>query len=114
LAQNTEARENTDSLMIVYHTTTEASAAEIALSGFRDKTGTFGTELEWIGVFVSDKPLDVNEGAKESTVLRITLPVAEHELAPYEWVEEGKPYREWCIPASLLNRGTLQLDDEER
>ena len=50
-----KASENTDSLMIVYHTTTEASAAEIVLSGFRDKTDTFGTELEWIGVFVSDK-----------------------------------------------------------
>jgi hypothetical protein len=24
-------------------------------------------------------------------------------LAPYEWIEEGKPYREWLAPAAVLN-----------
>jgi hypothetical protein len=98
--------------MIVYHSTTEAMAKEIIQNGFRDSKATYGTDLEWIGVFVCDKPLDVNEGAKGSTVLRITLPVTEDELAPYEWAEEGKPFREWCVPASLLNRGTVQLDEQ--
>ena len=34
----------------------------------------------------------------------------------YEWElpEEGKPYREWCIPAAIVNQGKVRLltDDE--
>jgi len=35
-------------------------------------------------------------------------------LATFEWVEEGKPYREWLVPAALLNdRQHRLLSDEE-
>jgi len=38
------------------------------------------------------------------------------DLAEYEWIEEGKPYREWLVPAALINpRMGLRVvvDDEE-
>ncbi len=43
-------------------------------------------------------PLDVNEGAKGDALLRVTLELSGEELLKYEWIEEGKPYREWLIP----------------
>ena len=51
---------------------------------------------------MSDRPLDNSEGASGETLLQIE--VAEEILAPYEWVKEGKPYREWLIPAAVVNR----------
>jgi hypothetical protein len=34
-------------------------------------------------------------------------------LAAFEWVEEGKPFREWLVPAAVLNdAGTVRLLDE--
>jgi hypothetical protein len=33
-------------------------------------------------------------------------------IAAYEWVKEGKPYREWLIPAAILNgAGQVKLAD---
>jgi hypothetical protein len=55
------------------------------------------------GVFLSDKPLDDNEGAGGDHVLEVTLPDDCCDLSYYELVEEGKPYREWCIPAEIIN-----------
>jgi hypothetical protein len=53
-------------------------------------------------VFVADVPLDVNEGAKGDAVLGLALPDT-LDLDEWELVEDGKPYREWCIPAQVLN-----------
>jgi hypothetical protein len=36
-------------------------------------------------------------------LLKISLHATEEELADYEWIEEGKIYREWLLPAELLN-----------
>jgi hypothetical protein len=97
--------------MIVFHTTTAKAAKQILKDGFRDRTGTYGTESEWSGVWVSDRPLDQNEGTSGATVLRIDLSITEDEMAQYEWVQEGLTYREWLVPADLLNsRGIVQLD----
>jgi hypothetical protein len=55
------------------------------------------------GVWFSDRPLDTNEGVRGDMLLRITLPLGRRELDKYEWVEESKPYREWQLPAALVN-----------
>ena len=61
-------------------------------------------------VWVSDRPLDNSEGASGETLLQIE--VAEPMIAAYEWVKEGKPYREWLIPAAILNgAGQVKLAD---
>jgi hypothetical protein len=85
----------------VYHSTSRETAEAIERDGFRDGTGTYLTSEKFTGVWVSDRPLDENEGGMAEALLIVEVPDA--ELEPYEWVEEGKPYREWLVPAELLN-----------
>ena len=60
---------------------------------------------EWrCGVWLADIPLDVNEGASGDTLIRVTLPLGRRTLSEFEVVEELKPYREWQLPAELVNR----------
>jgi hypothetical protein len=86
--------------MIYYHSTTPDAALQIIANGFRDAGGP-GIRMGLIGVWISECPLDFNEGAKGDVLLRLQ---SEVQLSRYEVVEEGKPFREWCVPARLLNR----------
>jgi len=85
--------------MVLYHCTPAADA--IIRGGFRDSTGCYMMSVEITGVFFSNWPLDINEGAKGDTVLSLEIP--EEKILDFEIVEDDKPYREWCIPADLAN-----------
>lgn len=66
------------------------------------------TDREWSGVWVSDQPLDNSEGASGEALLQIEI--VENRIAAFEWVEAGKQYREWLVPAAVLNdAGTVKL-----
>lgn len=97
--------------MSTYFHTTDAAEAILA-SGFRDGTGNYlvvGVTLT--GVFIADHPVDCNEGAKGDQVLAIEVPDA-LDLDEYEIVQEDGDmgYREWCVPAHLLNaRAAIRL-----
>ena len=94
------------------HRTTRDAATRILRDGFRDTTGRYLTDREWSGVWVSDRPLDSNEGANGEVLLQIEI--AEDRLAEFEWIEEGKSYREWLVPAAVLNAaGTVKISDVE-
>jgi hypothetical protein len=59
---------------------------------------------------------DANEGALGNAVLRIQLAKDEREIASFEWIEDGKSFREWLMPASLINEfGKVEIQeiDEE-
>ena len=86
--------------MRCYHRTNRAD--DILENGFRDGKGTYMTSMMLEGVFLSDRPLDENEGAHGLVVLKLEIP--ESVLVPYELVEEDKPYREFCIPAETVNQ----------
>jgi hypothetical protein len=58
--------------MILYHRTNTAAAQSILRHGFRDGRGTYMTAQEWSGVWVSNIPLDWNEGAKGDILLHST------------------------------------------
>ena len=67
------------------------------------------------GVWLSAEPLGANEGAFGDTVLKVDHDLADAELAHYEWVEEGKPYREFLIPAEVINaRGKAAIESRDR
>ena len=95
--------------MILYHRTHNADA--ILRDGFRDKEGSYGLEdFTLRGVFFSDKPLSIHEGAGGDKLLEVTLPDDCCDFPYYELVEDGKPYREWCVPAQIINlHGTVRL-----
>jgi hypothetical protein len=96
--------------MRLYHVTDVAEA--ILREGFRDGESNYGLAKTWLkGVFVSDEPLTVNEGVKGEQVLEVTLS-DETSLVDYELVQELNNYREWCVPAELLNRGHVRLLSE--
>jgi hypothetical protein len=50
--------------------------------------------------------MDINEGAKGDQVLRVEFP-DEVDLDDFELVEDEKPYREWCVPAQLINEHAI-------
>jgi hypothetical protein len=98
--------------MILYHVTTQEHAAAILEGGFRDGTGTYMTDQTLTGVFLSDRPLDENEGACGGVVLEVDLAADENELADRELIEDGKGYREWIVPAALINgRAQVRLSN---
>jgi hypothetical protein len=99
--------------MILFHRTTKNAARAILAGGFRDEQGTYGMEIDLEGVFVSDRPIDCNEGAKGDVLLSIELDQRESEIVDCEIVEVGKPYREWVLPAKLLNAGRIALVSDE-
>jgi hypothetical protein len=94
--------------MICYHTTDAAD--QILRNGFRDATGSYGLAThELTGVWLGDSPMDINEGATGDQVLRVEFP-DDIDLGDFEIIEEQKPYREWCVPADLINeRATVTL-----
>lgn len=94
--------------MRVYHRTNAVES--ILRAGFRDATGYYLTVNEHSGVWVSDAPLDENAGAGGRFV--ISLEVPDDQLEPYEWAEDGKPYREFLVPAELLNGRPLSVVED--
>jgi hypothetical protein len=100
--------------MILYHRTNRKAAESILCDGFMDGEGTYLTDRVWRGVWLSDRPLDENEGACGDVLLRIHVSVPAREIGnKYEWVEEGKGYREFLIPAEVLNAQVKKLSVEE-
>lgn len=99
--------------MKFFHRTRAKNAASILKTGFRDTTGTYTMPITVTGVWVSNKILDESECAFNDVVLQIQVKVSKKDLDFYEIKEEGKPYREWCFPAQLLNKGNiLQLPEK--
>jgi hypothetical protein len=48
----------------LFHVTTAKAAAVIVREGFRDGSGSYLTTGSFSGVWLSDSPLSVNEGAQ--------------------------------------------------
>jgi hypothetical protein len=94
-----------------FHRTSAAAAGAIRLGGFQDGTGHYLTENLHTGVWLSDRPLDGNEGADGDVLLAIDAPPM--AIDPFEWVEEGKTFREFLVPAAILNRCAMVTTVEE-
>jgi hypothetical protein len=100
----------------LFHATSPEPAEAILTEGFRDAEGSYMlVDLTLTGVWVSNVPLDENEGAKGSTTIEVILP-DDVDLNDYELIDESghSGYREWCVPADVLNEhGSLRLLSED-
>ena len=94
--------------MKLYHGTSRSNVDAIKNDGFRDATGNYMLSIEITGVFFSNMPLDENEGACSDAYFVVDIP--EDQIDYYELKEEGKRYREWCIPAALANTYFISRD----
>jgi hypothetical protein len=102
------SQSNTKTLLSLefYHRTN--IAAVITHDGFRN-TENYMSAPTLRGVFLSDIPVDRNEGTKGRQLLEITLPLS-CDVSEYELIEKGKTYREWCVPAEIINKNaTVRL-----
>jgi hypothetical protein len=88
---------------VFYHRTTAEKARQILKNGFKDITSDDSRNPQSRGIWLSDKPLGDNEGAEGDTLIKVTLDLPEEELEAYKWVEEGQTFREWFVPAELIN-----------
>ena len=96
--------------MRLYHKTSAADS--ILAHGFKDSYGPYLTNQIYGGVWLSDRPLDVNEGADGDTLLSLEIP--DEVVGKYEWIEDGKTYREFLVPAETVNRyGPVQVEKED-
>ena len=85
----------------LFHTT--AAAHTILTGGFRDGNDDYGfVTLDVVGVFLSDLPAGIGNGATGTDVLEVILP-ADVDLTRFAIVEDGHEPWEWVIPAALLN-----------
>jgi hypothetical protein len=93
--------------MRVFFTTTIALAKEFMASGFRNLyRETFDVPLsdgatEIRGVWMADKPLDINEGFEGPVVLCLDVP--DETFRKFEWQEKDLGYRHALIHSPTLN-----------
>jgi hypothetical protein len=85
----------------LFHSTSAEAAREILQSGFRHATVQYVTQQTLSGIWLSDMQLDENHGAISDALLIVEI--ESRLIGNYELHEEGKGYREWLIPAELLN-----------
>ena len=57
------------------------------------------------GLFLSDAPLGPNDGLLDASQVFV-IEIPERMIEHYELIEEGqgKGYREWCVPAEVVNK----------
>jgi hypothetical protein len=93
--------------MRLYHVTDRGSAQEIITNGFKDAEVIHDDSELLIGVWLADRCLAEEEdvgprlGPVPDVAISIELPV--DLVEGYERRDPAKPYREFCVPAALLN-----------
>lgn len=89
---------------IFYHRTNADNARAIIDGGFKNSSGYFLNNRIWTGVWLSSVPIDSEAGEGKDALLMVKLGLDERELSRWEWTAEGKSYREWLLPAAIVNR----------
>jgi hypothetical protein len=96
--------------ILAYHRTSIGDGRSIVKHGFEDREWDFGlTEPETgeprtlKGVWLSDRPLEHEEGVAGDAQLEVTLYLSEEELRPYRIEGVVWDSRLWVVPADFVN-----------
>jgi hypothetical protein len=93
--------------MRLYHVTDRESAERIREQGFQDAEVIHDDREVLIGVWLADRCLAGEEdvgprlGPVADVALWLDLPA--ETVEPYERTDPEKPYREFCVPAAIVN-----------
>lgn len=95
----------------LYHTTSKEIAQKILSTGFTDTCGDYGFKnirggpLSLSGVWFADRPLDDFDCDKSfADPIVLEVDVDPDVIEEFSLVEPGTHYREWLIPAKIVNR----------
>ena len=104
--------------MRLYHLTTNKVAVLIQKNGFKDNFGSYGIFdsktkqpkqlkgvfftncVEIVSGYLFKEEKGKNIGCESVFIVKIPL----KQISDYELVEKNKIYREWCIPATIVNK----------
>lgn len=102
--QDTFAMPKTEGEIVrLYHRTAKANAVLILRDGFLDREERYTSDFDTRGVWFSDQTRQEMDLGSGGSVMSIDLAMAQQDLAAFEWTEDETPYREWLIPARLVN-----------
>jgi hypothetical protein len=94
--------------MRLYHVTDRGSAERIAEQGFEDSEVIHDDEELLIGVWLADRCLagedDVGPRLGPTPDAALWLDIPADQAEPYERTDPEKPYREFCVPADVVNQ----------
>jgi hypothetical protein len=100
-----------DMAMRLYHVTDRASAERILGDGFENAEVIHDDRELLVGVWLADRCLagedDVGPRLGPLPDVALLIELSAEVVEPYERRDSEKPYREFCVPASLLNEGEL-------
>jgi hypothetical protein len=105
--------------MRLYHVTDRSSAEAIITDGFQDAEVIHDDSELLIGVWLADRCLadeeDVGPRAGPVADVALLVELSDEIVERYEHADAAKPYREFCVPAALLNdhpvEGPVALED---
>jgi hypothetical protein len=98
-------------MITLHHRTAEAAARQIVTDGFRDGEGLLQNGCILAFWFPTGRS-DENKGACGNAQIRIELAKDEGEIAAFQWIEDDKSFREWLVPANLINEfGSVEIQE---
>ena len=89
--------------MKVYHVAKAENASDIDTHGFQGP-GRYLADAQPGGVWVADRPLLAESGTPIEVAACFEIQVPDRVLLSREWIEDGKGYRKFLVPALVLNR----------
>ena len=90
--------------MKLYHWTLNKKAVE--KNGFVDGGEYSAHGIR--GVWFADQILGPLDGVGKGSGL-LTVEIPEGIIKPFEWKEKGVGYRDWCIPAKIVNKYKIKF-----
>jgi hypothetical protein len=94
--------------MRLYFRTSAFEANAILSGGFHDTAG-WRADQEYPGVWLAN--VDLLKGNAGTVLLAVDLLLPDAAIAEFEWSGEGRRYREYLIPAAVLNANATVVEE---